>query len=92
VIVAGASDWLSPAPSKLAFINSFVTRPCVRRGRPRVRHVSVLSPSGAPRSRASGLSGEKCRYDGDYEEAMGIQAKEHQRLVVWMVRKRQAEG
>ena len=38
-----------------------------------VRLVSVLSPSAAPRDRAKGLRGENCRYDGDYEEAMGIQ-------------------
>ena len=40
----------------------------------------------------AGPSGENCRYDGGYEKAMGLQTKEHQRLVGGMVRERQAES
>ena len=61
-------------------------------GSSRRGHVSVLTPSIAPRGLAGGQSGENCRYDGDYEKAMGLQTQEHQRLVVWVVRKQQAEG
>ena len=59
---------------------------------PRLRHVSVLSPSVAPRGYAGGLSDENCRYDGDYEEAMGIQEKGHQGMVVRVVRRRQEKS
>ncbi len=79
--VLGATDWLSHVPSGLASIKSFVASICGERGLPCIRHVSVLSPSTGPRGLPGGLSGENCRYDGDYEKAMGIQAKKHHRLV-----------
>jgi hypothetical protein len=47
--------------------------------------VSVLSPLVAPNECAAGLSSENCRYHGDYEKAMDLQAKEHQRMVDGMV-------
>jgi hypothetical protein len=47
--------------------------------------VSALSPSVVPKEHAPKLNGEKCRYNGDHEKAMGLQAKEHQGLVGWLV-------
>lgn len=48
--------------------------------------------SRLPFCRASDLAFQKCRYNVDYEEAMGLQTKERQGLVGRVVSKRQAEG
>ena len=90
--VKGAPDWLSHAPERSAVITLsaewvYSTMACAR-----PIHVSVVSPSGSAQALANDLWGQNCRYDGDYEKAMGVQAKAHQRMVVRMVRRRQEES
>jgi hypothetical protein len=81
----GYSDRLSHAPLEPAPVNSSDTRTCGGIRLPRDGHVSALSPLTAPWDRANRLAGKNCRYDGDYEKAMGIQTKGHQGMVDRMV-------
>ena len=81
----GSPYWLSLAPSRLPFIKPSVAGTCDCVPVRCIHHVSALSPSTAPRDHAGGLRGQNCRYDGDYEKTMGVQAKAYQRMVVRMV-------
>jgi hypothetical protein len=69
------------ALSKLSLVIHFTTSICSRGILLQLIYVSVLSPSDPSQALAADLGFENCRYDGDYEEAMGVQAKEHQQLV-----------
>jgi hypothetical protein len=72
--VLGATDWLSLALLRLTFVSRFTGGVYGIERLVRPVHVSVLSPSAPPRGRTGGLNDQTCRYDGDYEKAMGLQA------------------